>query len=190
MTLPEPQLPGTLRELRAWFHQGGRGASDVRHLLRMRIGELRRLWTELFGPRSTPPTQKFVLTREIAWRLQVEKSGDLDAVTRRLLKAAMRDAVAARSAISTRATQPEAPTPGRTRPRRSAVSGTLPTASRLVRTWGGRVHEVEILDAGKAFRYRGQQYKSLSEIARVITGSRWSGPRFFGLADRRKDPAP
>jgi hypothetical protein len=45
---------------------------------------------------------------------------------------------------------------------------------------------VEVLEGGKSFRYRGEEFKSLSEIARLITGARWSGPRFFGLTNRRK----
>ena len=54
----------------------------------------------------------------------------------------------------------------------------LPPGSRLVREWQGRTHTVEVLDAG--FLYEGQHFGSLSEVARVITGARWSGPRFFG----------
>jgi hypothetical protein len=49
----------------------------------------------------------------------------------------------------------------------------------LVRVWNGNEHRVLVLDNG--FDYRGGRYRSLSEIARLITGSRWSGPRFFGL---------
>ena len=55
------------------------------------------------------------------------------------------------------------------------------TGATLIRTWRGRKHEVTVLDDGKAFRYRDTEYASLSEIAREITGARWSGPRFFGL---------
>jgi hypothetical protein len=51
--------------------------------------------------------------------------------------------------------------------------------TRLVRTWGNAKHEVIVLKDG--FAYRGKAYGSLSEIARLITGARWSGPRFFGL---------
>ncbi len=51
--------------------------------------------------------------------------------------------------------------------------------TRLVRVWQGSLHEVTVLDAG--FSYRGQTYASLSVIARQITGTRWSGPQFFGL---------
>jgi hypothetical protein len=56
----------------------------------------------------------------------------------------------------------------------------VPSAgSRLVREWHGRSHTVEVTDRG--FLYAGQHYRSLSEVARAITGARWSGPRFFGL---------
>ena len=50
---------------------------------------------------------------------------------------------------------------------------------RLLREWNGEMYEVMVLESG--FEYRGARYKSLSMIARVITGTRWSGPRFFGL---------
>ena len=54
---------------------------------------------------------------------------------------------------------------------------------RLIREWNGATHEVEVLEKG--FSWRGQTYRSLSAIAQAITGTRWSGPRFFGLASRR-----
>ena len=54
--------------------------------------------------------------------------------------------------------------------------------TRLIRSWGGVNHEVIVLPKG--FSYRGAVHRSLSEIARLITGTRWSGPRFFGLNDQ------
>jgi hypothetical protein len=54
----------------------------------------------------------------------------------------------------------------------------LPGA-RLIREWHGRTHIVTITDAG--FDYAGDSYRSLTEIAKTITGTHWSGPRFFGL---------
>jgi hypothetical protein len=54
-----------------------------------------------------------------------------------------------------------------------------PAGSRLVREWHGRSHTVEVTERG--FLYGDQHYRSLSEVARAITGARWSGPRFFGL---------
>lgn len=56
--------------------------------------------------------------------------------------------------------------------------------TRLVRDWGGASHHVVVLDDG--FLYRDRRYGSLTQIAFDITGAKWSGPRFFGLADRKK----
>ncbi len=57
---------------------------------------------------------------------------------------------------------------------------------RLLREWNGGTHEVTALRSG--FEYRSTRYRSLSMIARVITGTRWSGPRFFGLKSAGKEP--
>jgi hypothetical protein len=67
-------------------------------------------------------------------------------------------------------------------PNQSAGAGTI-----LVRQWGGVTHRVLVLDDGVAYRKR--RYKSLSEVARAITGARWSGPLFFGLKHRAKEVA-
>ncbi len=56
---------------------------------------------------------------------------------------------------------------------------TLQSGQRLVREWRGQTHSVLVVEAG--FEYRDQRYRSLSEIARQITGAHWSGPRFFGV---------
>ena len=57
--------------------------------------------------------------------------------------------------------------------------------TRLVREWQGTLHEVIVLDRG--YLWKGKTYRSLSEIARSITGARWSGPRFFGLLDTKAE---
>ena len=64
----------------------------------------------------------------------------------------------------------------------TTASVPLPVGARLVRTWRGRTHEVTVVEDGKAFNYKGKTYRSLSKIAREITGTVWSGPRFFGIA--------
>lgn len=77
---------------------------------------------------------------------------------------------------------PAATPPPRQRSAAARLAPRLEGGARLLRTWRGRPHEVTVLEQGKAFEYRGTRYPSLSEIARLITGTRWSGPRFFGLA--------
>ncbi len=56
---------------------------------------------------------------------------------------------------------------------------TLPSGARLVREWNGVNHVVEVVEGG--YVWNGDRHRSLSAIARAITGARWSGPRFFGL---------
>jgi hypothetical protein len=160
-------------------------------LPRLPVTELRRLWKEHIGTRTPPPRQKGVLIRELAWRVQERLYGGLDEETKRLLAAAMRDAATAlkarqdQSALGTigGGTEQGPATPG-VRVRRPRAARALTESSRLLRTWRGRMHEVEVLAGGKRFRYRNQDYRSLTKIARLITGAHWSGPRFFGLVKR------
>ena len=67
---------------------------------------------------------------------------------------------------------------GATRRRRDLSPGTL-----LTREWSGQHHRVTVLDQG--FVWEGRTYSSLSEIAKAITGTKWNGPRFFGLRDKK-----
>lgn len=64
-----------------------------------------------------------------------------------------------------------------------SASGSIKPGTWLSRTWHGEVHQVIVLEGG--FEYRGERFSSLSEIAKRITGSHWSGPRFFGLTSPR-----
>jgi hypothetical protein len=63
--------------------------------------------------------------------------------------------------------------------KKTAPSPALKPGGRLLREWNGKTHVVDVLDGG--FAWNGQRYRSLSAIAREITGAHWSGPRFFGL---------
>lgn len=65
--------------------------------------------------------------------------------------------------------------------------GRMKPGVRLLREWNGETYEVTVLESG--FEYRGARYKSLSVIARLITGTRWSGPKFFGLKRNGKAKA-
>ena len=168
---------------------------DLDQLPRMPLTRLRVLWAEQIG-KAKPPVQKRLLIRELAWRLQEQTHGGLDAETTRLLQSAVRAVGQARrdrEADARAAAQPtairvsDAGGPKRASPpprakRSGQRSAALPPSSRLVRIWGGVPHEVNVLDGGKRYRYREHEYRSLSEIARIITGTHWSGPRFFGVA--------
>jgi hypothetical protein len=63
-------------------------------------------------------------------------------------------------------------------------SARIKPGTRLIRQWDGQTHQVTVSEEG--FEYKGERYKSLSEIARLITGTRWSGPLFFGLKQSEK----
>lgn len=124
------------------------------------IQELRQKWAELFF--ALPPTAfgPDLLRRSIAQKLQEDAFGKLSSSVRREL-----DRI-----ISAMERAPD----GRIVPPRRIKPGCV-----LVRDWKGKSHRVSVLDQG--FGYDGATYSSLSEIARQITGTRWNGPRFFGL---------
>jgi hypothetical protein len=120
------------------------------------------MWTEAYGRSPPKGLSRRLLEYAAAYHLQTKAHGGLKPAVRRQL---------ARLAESDKT---EAP-----RPSRSGGVKSPPPGSRLVREWHGRNYTVEVLDSG--FLYDGRQYRSLSEIARAITGARWSGPAFFGM---------
>lgn len=133
--------------------------AEVERLRSMPIIELRALWRAKF--KSDPPKAfgPDLLRRSIAHRIQERAYGGLDRVTARLLNQLIAQ---------------YAKTPGKiVLPRRIKPGATL------VRQWKGASHRVTVVQGG--FAYEGKSYESLSEIARLIAGTRWSGPRFFGL---------
>jgi hypothetical protein len=133
---------------------------EIVGLLQLGIDELRERWKAIYGRRPSREIGRSFLTRAIASRLQERVYGGLKPSTRRLLAK-----VAEETATGGSAKKPQI---------RKAQSGTL-----LIREWQGNAHRVTVLDDGVSFN--GKRYRSLSEVAREITGSRWSGPRFFGL---------
>ena len=135
-------------------------AAEIAGLPKADIKDLRERWKTLYGRASSGQIGRSFLIRAIAHRLQEQAFGGLKPATRRLLARIADEAAATNS-------------PKR-RPLRKAETGTI-----LVREWQGNAHRVTLLDNGVAFN--GKRYRSLSEVAREITGSRWSGPRFFGL---------
>jgi hypothetical protein len=140
---------------------------EISDLLTLDIDGLRDKWAALFGFSPSPLLGRPFMIRSIAYRLQERMFGGLKPSIQRLLDQvcdAAPDADLARL------------------PKKRASAGTV-----LVREWRGVRHRVMVLD--DAVVYRSQRYKSLSEVARVITGTRWSGPRFFGLMRPTKESA-
>lgn len=127
---------------------------------------LKALWEETF--RSSPPLylSLALMRTAIAYERQVKTFGGLAPATRRALTAALE----ARAGREGRAGQGTPPLP-------VAAPGAL-----LVREWNGRTYRVEVLADG--YRFDGRTWPSLTAIARRITGTNWSGPRFFGLVNR------
>ena len=124
------------------------------------IADLRKRYRELF---RTEPPKAFgpdLLRRSIAQRIQVKAYGGLSRSTQRLLDQLVKAALATPN--------------GRLElPRR------IKPGSELVRTWKGKSYRVTVMADG--FGYDGERFASLSEIASEITGTKWNGPRFFGL---------
>ena len=112
---------------------------------------LRAIWREHFG---APPSIRSpeILALMLAWRIQAVREGGLDGELRRTIR----------------------------RPASAPVAIALTPGTRLTREWQGVRHEVVVEPDGR-FRHRDELHRSLSQVARKITGSRWNGPRFFGL---------
>ncbi len=139
--------------------------AEILRLESLTKDELRADWRRLH---QTPPPKRLsqdILLRGITYKIQENAFGaSSKAILRRLQISAQSEASPAK----------------KRRPRPSFKPGT-----RLVREWHGVTHTVVILADG--VEWRGQRYRSLSVVARAITGAHWSGPRFFGLSEARTD---
>ncbi len=127
-------------------------ADDIARLDALPIGDLRVRWTRLVGT-PAPRVGTNMLRLALAWEMQARAQGGLTRASSQVLDQLAR----ART---------------RTDPARAGM--------RLVREWQGCVHVVEIGEDA-VIRWDGRDWRSLSEVARAITGTRWSGPAFFGL---------
>jgi hypothetical protein len=164
-TPPDPLL--TLSKPAPGLHANPAAANMV---LDDQLGELDQLdqaalragWVDLFGRPPPRGLSRRLLLYALSYDAQARAYGGLKPFLRRRLLQAGRGPESAE------------PTPAKRK-----LRGAPPPGSRLVREWRGRNHAVEVLENG--FVYEGRQYRSLSEVARAITGARWSGPRFFGL---------
>jgi hypothetical protein len=141
--------------------------NEIARLRGLDIEGLRARWHTLFRRRAPPHLPRHLVFRILAYRLQADRLGELDADTRRLL-----DRIG--SGASDEADRLAADL---NRPRTELRAGTL-----LTREWDGDLQRVVVLADG--FSWNGKTYPSLSKVALAITGSRWNGPRFFGLRDK------
>jgi hypothetical protein len=148
---------------------------QINELTELDLPDLRVRWRKLL--RTQPPqVSRPLLMRLLAYRLQARAYGDLDRETTRYLNRIAHESARCRAEQGKR--RPKAPPPIPPVPRSIGLKlGTL-----LAREFNGFMHRVTVIEGG--FAWQGNTYKSLSEIARLITGTRWNGPRFFGLRDR------
>ena len=138
-------------------------------LKNMTVNELKADWQALFDA-PAPNNSRTFLESRLAYRIQELTYGGPYKQTRRLLDL-LADEV---EGTLTRKAQIADP--------RNPVVGT-----KLIREWDGIAHTVTVLKEG--FEWGGQRYKSLSAVARAITGTRWNGYRFFGLRERKRGEA-
>lgn len=143
----------------------GRGdvAAALAALPDLNTGDLRTEWERLHGAPPSARLSPDMLRRGIGYSLQEAALGGLPAALRRRLAGLARggDDNAAAVGLAT------------------ASPARLKRGATLLRDWHGQTHTVLVREGG--FDYQGRRYTSLTEIARVITGTHWSGPRFFGL---------
>ena len=136
-------------------------AGQIAQLRALSRPQLLDMWQKLYDRAAPPGIRRELLVPFLAYRMQEHAYGGLKSSARSELRRIARDLE--KSAGSTRLI-----------PRRKIKAGT-----RLLREWRGQTHEVITTESG--YEYRGVGYRSLSEIARKVTGTRWSGPAFFGL---------
>jgi hypothetical protein len=140
--------------------------SEIEGLGALGPEDLNQRWQMLFACGRPNRLCGSLLAQALAYRLQERVFGGLKASTRQLLQQVANRAATRGPAVEL--------------PRARLKAGTV-----LVREWHGTTHRITVLEAG--FLCSGKRYRSLSEVARTITGSRWSGPLFFGLKSSAKE---
>ena len=139
---------------------------EIEALESLDLDLLRKRWRSLMGRPAPTHLSKGLLIRILAYRHQINALGDLDRSTCAALQEASGETVAA-----------ETPNSRSLRSRSSAVS--LKPGTLLAREYGRVMHRVMVMEEG--YSWNGKAFRSLSEVALGITGTKWNGPRFFGL---------
>jgi len=147
---------------------------ETAHLRGLELKGLRARWQSVFQNSAPAHLPRHLLFAILAYQLQANRLGDLDHETRQMLDRTGANETGA--AISVRLMNLD-------QKRTELTPGTM-----LVREWDRRSQRVMVMTDG--FSWNGQTYDSLSKVAFAITGTKWNGPRFFGLRDKKpKDEA-
>ena len=142
---------------------------EIAHLRGLDLRGIRSRWQSVFGRPAPAHLTRHLLFAVIAYRLQADRFGDLDHATRQVLDRTV--AKEAEPAMAARLADFD-------QKRTELTPGTV-----LVREWDRQSQRVMVMADG--FAWNGQTYDSLSKVAFAITGTKWSGPRFFGLRDKK-----
>jgi hypothetical protein len=145
---------------------------EIAHLRGLDLKGLRSRWQSVFQRLPPDHLPRHLLFAIIAYRIQADRLGDLDHETKQVLDRT--DAKDAGATMSTRLVNFD-------RKRTELTRGTV-----LVREWDRHSQRVMVMADG--FAWNGQTYDSLSKVAFAITGTKWNGPRFFGLRDKEDQP--
>jgi len=141
---------------------------EIAHLRGLDLNGLRSRWHSIFGRPAPAHLTRYLLFAVIAYRLQTDRFGDLDYATRQVLDRPV--AKEAEPAMTARLASYD-------QKRTELTLGTV-----LVREWDRQSQRVMVMADG--FAWNGRTYDSLSKVAFAITGTKWNGPRFFGLRDK------
>jgi hypothetical protein len=139
--------------------------AEIASLRDLDLGALRARWHTTFRGLVPSHLPRHLMLRMLAYRLQADHLGDLDSGSKRLLDDAASPEAAGKRAMDA-----------------SRITAAVRPGTILAREWNGRMHRVAVLADG--FAWNGTTYPSLSKVALAITGTRWNGPRFFGLRDK------
>jgi hypothetical protein len=142
---------------------------EIARLRDLNLIGLRARWQSMMGSKAPQHVSRQLLFAIITYRLQTDAFGDLDADTVRLLK---------KVGLAQSDAEVVPLTDAFDQKRRVLLPGTI-----LTREWNGQIHRVMAVQDG--FAWEGNTYDSLSKVALSITGTKWNGPRFFGLRDKK-----
>jgi len=135
---------------------------EIAHLRDLDVKDLRAAWEGTLGKKAPAHLPRHLLFRILAYRVQAAQLGDLDPESRRILDRSGSPEQASKRAADA-----------------SSQAKNIRPGTILGREWNNQLHRVTVLADG--FAWNGNTYPSLSKVAFAITGTRWNGPRFFGL---------